>query len=349
QWGIKKKNIVDSGRNKSTIKLFVEEAIKRGWRDFSGIINKAAKIKYNQPTLNERVGCQKFHKHYQAESIISIFNVTALDLDEMTKQKASEEVWQGYLKAHPNHQFMRYDSHEQFDDLKIIFDSTTTNGGNSLGLSDTTDATCYNLEELQNDNNDSMALSLVSYNKETRDNKKKLKKERRNLDWKRSNMKLEKKKKNNVWDAMKEITNDDLLSMLMTKSSFFMKKSVPLGTFLGTITTSASTVAGTKIFKLPNTKNKTRTSDNKRNFHNCFRASSLCSSRSSSTSLSSSTPAPTSSLSGASSVTRRAMSLTPIASDSYSCPLVCSLAAPTVASFSPYVPPPLTFTIERQS
>ncbi|KAG5397249.1 hypothetical protein IGI04_019063 [Brassica rapa subsp. trilocularis] len=92
-------------------------------------------------------------------------------------------------QAHPNHQFMRYDSHEQFDDLKIIFDGTTTNGGNSLGLSDTTDA--------------------ISYNKETRDNKKKLKKEGRNLDWKRSNMKLEKKKKNNVWDAMKEITNDE--------------------------------------------------------------------------------------------------------------------------------------------
>lgn len=38
---------------------------------------------------------------------------------------------------------MRYDSHEQFDDLKIIFDGTTTNGGNSLGLSDTTDASAY--------------------------------------------------------------------------------------------------------------------------------------------------------------------------------------------------------------
>ncbi|KAH0926323.1 LOW QUALITY PROTEIN: hypothetical protein HID58_018579, partial [Brassica napus] len=203
---------------KVLIKLLVEEAIKRGWRDSSGIINKAAVENKILPTLNERVGCQKFHKHYQTESIMSIFNVTALDLDEMTKQKASQEVWQGYLKAHPNHQFMRYDSHEQFDDLKIIFDGTTTNGGNSLGLSDTTDASaylrsrtevCYNLEELKNDNNDSMALSLVSYNKEKRDDKKKLKKERRNLDWKRSNMKMEKKKKNNVSDAMKEITNDE--------------------------------------------------------------------------------------------------------------------------------------------
>ncbi|KAG2328526.1 hypothetical protein Bca52824_011254 [Brassica carinata] len=42
------------------------------------------------------------------------------------------------LVGHPSHQ--RYNSHEQFEDLKIIFDGTTTNGGNSLGLSDTTDA-----------------------------------------------------------------------------------------------------------------------------------------------------------------------------------------------------------------
>ncbi|CAH8355332.1 unnamed protein product, partial [Eruca vesicaria subsp. sativa] len=45
--------------------------------------------------------------------------------------------------VHPNHQFMRYDSHEQFEDLKIIFDGTTANGDTSLGLSNTTDASAY--------------------------------------------------------------------------------------------------------------------------------------------------------------------------------------------------------------
>ncbi|KAL0864405.1 hypothetical protein Bca101_043523 [Brassica carinata] len=58
--------------------------------------------------------------------------------DETKRFTASEEVWQGYIKGHPNHQ--RYNSHEQFEDLKIIFDGITANGGNSLGLRDTTDA-----------------------------------------------------------------------------------------------------------------------------------------------------------------------------------------------------------------
>ncbi|CAF2039884.1 unnamed protein product [Brassica napus] len=44
---------------------------------------------------------------------------------------------------------MRYDSHEQFEDLKIIFDGTTANGGNSLGLSDTTDASTYLVGDYQ--------------------------------------------------------------------------------------------------------------------------------------------------------------------------------------------------------
>lgn len=40
--------------------------------------------------------------------------------------------------------------------------------------------------------------------------------------------------------------------MSLTTSSFFKKKSVPLDTFTGTRTASASTMAGAKIFKLPN-------------------------------------------------------------------------------------------------
>ncbi|RID66220.1 hypothetical protein BRARA_D01379 [Brassica rapa] len=40
----------------------------------------------------------------------------------MKRFVASNEVWNDYLKGHPNHKFLRYDSSEQFDDLKIIFD-----------------------------------------------------------------------------------------------------------------------------------------------------------------------------------------------------------------------------------
>ncbi|KAF8104340.1 hypothetical protein N665_0174s0025 [Sinapis alba] len=132
---------------KILIELLVE-GIKREWYDSSGLINKATIDNKILPVLNERVGCQKFHKHYQS------------------RIKILKNLYQ---------------------DLKIIFDGTTANGGNSLGLNDTTNArtnlvgdnqvkenlifcktvilekliprkrarteACYNFNELKNDNN----------------------------------------------------------------------------------------------------------------------------------------------------------------------------------------------------
>ena len=81
---------------KVLIELLVE-GIKRGWRDSSGIINKATVENKILPVLNERVGCQKLHKHYQSRIkflknlynsyAMLIFNVIALDLDGILKQK----------------------------------------------------------------------------------------------------------------------------------------------------------------------------------------------------------------------------------------------------------------------
>ncbi|CAN6988736.1 unnamed protein product [Brassica rapa subsp. trilocularis] len=168
--------------------------------------------------------------------------------------------WRIRKKAHPSHQYMRYDSHEQFEDLKIIFDGTTANGGNSLGLSDTTDAStclvgdyqvkekfgessddvtdvafvskqslkghrekliprkrsrtgaCYNAEELKNDDNDSIVavsnkiLNIIQQREERQ--QKEAEKREEKLRLKAEKQEAE-KKKNNVWDAMKEITNLD--------------------------------------------------------------------------------------------------------------------------------------------
>ncbi|CAA7015083.1 unnamed protein product [Microthlaspi erraticum] len=66
---------------------------------------------------------------------------------------ASDEVWNGYFKAHPNHKYMRYDSHDQFEDMKIIFDGTAATGSNAIGLGDSTDACTYRVGDNQvNDN-----------------------------------------------------------------------------------------------------------------------------------------------------------------------------------------------------
>ncbi|CAN7022308.1 unnamed protein product, partial [Brassica rapa subsp. trilocularis] len=81
-----------------------------------GIINKATVENKILQVLNERVGCQKLHKHYQSriKFLKNLYN-SYVDLqrnssgfgwDFGTKRfTASEEVWQGYLKAHPNHQY----------------------------------------------------------------------------------------------------------------------------------------------------------------------------------------------------------------------------------------------------
>ncbi|KAL0656535.1 hypothetical protein Bca4012_077119 [Brassica carinata] len=255
---------------KVLIELHVE-GIKRRWRDSSGIINKATVENKILPVLNERVGCQKLHKHYQSriKFLKNLYN-SYVDLQrnssgfgwdfETKRFTTSEEVWQGYLKAHPNHQYMRYDSHEQFEDLKIIFDGTTANGGNSLGLSDTTDAStylvgdyqvkekfgessddvtdvafvskqnlkghrekliprkrsrtdaCYNSEELKNDDNDSIVavsnkiLNIIQQREERQQKETEKIEEKLRLE---AEQQEAEKKKNNVWDAMKEITNLD--------------------------------------------------------------------------------------------------------------------------------------------
>jgi len=167
---------------------------------------------------------------------------------------------------------MRYDSHEQFEDLKIIFDGTTANGGNSLGLSDTTDAStylvgdyqvkekfgesnddvtdvafvskqnlkghrekliprkrsrtdaCYNSEELKNDDNDSIVavsnkiLNIIQQREERQQKEAEKREEKLRLE---AEQQEADKKKNNVWDAMKEITNLDQRTKFKAVTLFY--------------------------------------------------------------------------------------------------------------------------------
>ncbi|CAG7864480.1 unnamed protein product [Brassica rapa] len=134
--------------------------IQRGWRDSNGIMNKATVEHKILPVLNERLGCQKTHKHYQSRIkflkgqyqcyVDLLNNSSGFGWDPIMKRfVASNEVWNDYLKGHPNHKFLRYDSSEQFDDLKIIFDCATANGSSSIGLGDTTDARVFTVGDSQ--------------------------------------------------------------------------------------------------------------------------------------------------------------------------------------------------------
>ncbi|CAN6869210.1 unnamed protein product [Brassica oleracea] len=151
--GDKEKNqytLWNSEETKVLIELLVE-GIQRAWRDSNGIMNKATVEHKILPVLNERLGCQKTHKHYlsrikflkgQYQCYVDLLNNSSgFGWDPIMKRfVASNEVWNDYLKGHPNHKFLRYDSSEQFDDLKIIFDCETANGSSAIGLGDTTDA-----------------------------------------------------------------------------------------------------------------------------------------------------------------------------------------------------------------
>ncbi|CAH8320279.1 unnamed protein product [Eruca vesicaria subsp. sativa] len=160
--GDKEKNqysLWNSEETKVLIELLVD-GIQRGWRDSNGIMNKATVEHKILPVLNGRLGCQKTHKHYlsrikflkgQYQCYVDLLNNSSgFGWDPIMKRfMASNEVWNDYLKGHPNQKFLRYDFSEQFDDLKIIFDCATANGSSAIGLGDTTDARVFTVGDSQ--------------------------------------------------------------------------------------------------------------------------------------------------------------------------------------------------------
>ncbi|CAH2051763.1 unnamed protein product, partial [Thlaspi arvense] len=134
QWNIEESKVL--------VELLVE-GIKHGWCDSCGLITKLTVENKILSVLNERLGCQKTYTQYQSRintKVIWIFNVTALGSDEILRQKSLQLLKK--CGAHPNHKYMRYDSHV-FEDLQIVFDGVTANGSKSVRLDDNTDApTC---------------------------------------------------------------------------------------------------------------------------------------------------------------------------------------------------------------
>ncbi|CAH2047045.1 unnamed protein product, partial [Thlaspi arvense] len=195
------------------------------------------------PVLNERLGCQKTYTKYQSRiKYLKVQYQIYLDL----QRNSSGFGWDSETKkftaskeAHPNHKYMRYDSHDMFEDLQIVFDGATANDSKSVGLGDTTDAptcrvgddqvketlvfcesgddghvekfiprkrsrtkACNNLKELKSDNNDSvvtMSNKIISIIQQ-REERQQKEAERREAE----------KKKNSVWT--KDETDRFLLS-----------------------------------------------------------------------------------------------------------------------------------------
>ncbi|EFH43622.1 predicted protein [Arabidopsis lyrata subsp. lyrata] len=51
-------------------------------------------------------------------------------------RNSSDEVWNNYIKAHPSYKKFRDETFEEFDDLKMIFGDNIATDGNAIGLGD---------------------------------------------------------------------------------------------------------------------------------------------------------------------------------------------------------------------
>nr|VDD25698.1 unnamed protein product [Brassica oleracea] len=143
---------------KLLIDLLVD-AIHRNWRDANGLINKFTVEQIFLSVLNEKLGCQKEHKHYLTRiKYLREKYQNHLDLQrcnsgfgwdpDMKKYTAPDEVWDEYLKKHPTHKHLRYDSVEKYEDLQIIFGNGVATGGFAIGMGDSTDAHTFRVEDI---------------------------------------------------------------------------------------------------------------------------------------------------------------------------------------------------------
>ncbi|ESQ40716.1 hypothetical protein EUTSA_v10015362mg [Eutrema salsugineum] len=132
------------------LKCLLVDGIKQGWRDSNGSISKS--------TIETRIlGCSKTYKNYvnrmkslkkEYQSYAELLRCSSgFGWDLILKQfTASDEVWEEYFKGHPNHEYMRSNTFEDFEDLQIIFESAIAKGNNVFGLGGDSNAATFEVE-----------------------------------------------------------------------------------------------------------------------------------------------------------------------------------------------------------
>ncbi|CAE5963855.1 unnamed protein product [Arabidopsis arenosa] len=144
-------------QHKMLLRLLVD-AINHGFRDANGKFNKLTVETRILPPINKQLGAKKTYSEYRNRMKIlkGRYKIMAELLrfssgfgwdPETKKFTASDEVWDDYLKAHPNKTNMRNESFEDFEDLRMIFGSNTATGLNAVGLGDTVDADSYQVRQ----------------------------------------------------------------------------------------------------------------------------------------------------------------------------------------------------------
>ncbi|CAE6226183.1 unnamed protein product [Arabidopsis arenosa] len=134
------------------------DAINQGFRDANGKFHKMTVDTRILAPLNKTLGINKTYNEYKNRmKILKGRYLVLADLlrfssgfgwdPETKKFTASDEVWNDYLKAHPNKTQLRNESFEDFKDLRMLFGSNTATGRNPVGLGDSIDADTYQVRE----------------------------------------------------------------------------------------------------------------------------------------------------------------------------------------------------------
>ncbi|ESQ38724.1 hypothetical protein EUTSA_v10029159mg [Eutrema salsugineum] len=139
------------------LKRLLVDGIKQGWRDSNGSISKSTIETRILPVLNQKLGCCKTYKNYvnrmkslkkEYQSYAELLRCSSgFGWDPITKQfTASDEVWEEYFKGHPNHEYMRNNTFEDYEDLQIIFENVIARGSTVFGLGGNTNAATFEVE-----------------------------------------------------------------------------------------------------------------------------------------------------------------------------------------------------------
>ncbi|OVA19967.1 Myb/SANT-like domain [Macleaya cordata] len=137
------------------LKLLVD-AVGRNWRDKSGSFNKKCIEKHILPVLNEKLKCAKtdeqylshykwFKKRHRSYEELLKFS-SGFGWEPTTKMfiNVNDEVWDNYIKSHPNHAWMRTRTCDDYEGLCIVVGNKTAIGRTSIDLhqEDTGARTC---------------------------------------------------------------------------------------------------------------------------------------------------------------------------------------------------------------
>ncbi|ESQ45938.1 hypothetical protein EUTSA_v10010996mg, partial [Eutrema salsugineum] len=148
------------------------------------------------PILNQKHGCTKTYQHYQNRmKILKVKYLSGIELLHNTSRFGWDPIIKRFMasdEAHPSYKKFHDKTFNEFDDLKVILKNNIATGGIVIGLGEDTSARTKKLplRKRRRSNTINSRKRITKKKNEERLNKENLK-----------------KKKNNLWEAIKEVSD----------------------------------------------------------------------------------------------------------------------------------------------